>query len=741
MGENETLTPEVLQSIYDVMKKHVPIVFVTGRGESGLKNFVNLLIDKLKEEYNISSDLLKNIIGVSNNGNFLFYTSGQDESKYLDVFHNLIDEESLQKLWEFNNDIINEDSEKIKENYITYSYCKSLNNKLTGIRIIVTDEKKLEEIEKYVKDRILTEKYKEFLKYDIGKFKGNIIIQIGTSTKGNAIEEVEKFLGIPKDSILRIGSSGQANGSDYEMLQSSQGFSINKYSQYKEGCFPIFDDEGNLLKGVDAIQFLLKKLNIFPTVCLEKPNKKRYVRQLAIAEKNINAGRSESFNRFNEIFNENFGVTGGFNDVFDKKSGGLFFKDWEWELLSSDNKLKELFEIKDNGKYKYMIDTDEGKLLRGSDTYYYFLTNKGKGKNITQRQIFEWWKNNSIFIKEIIYILKDYKITSPEDKRLLLAVLDNIKNISLMMLNTEIVCNFSNENILLPFDIYLENKDIKDWYNICESIYGIMGKLCFQNKAEEYQVEELNKVLNRMAEKYKDGVLEVLSRKDESLNQKCFRSYREIDNYIENYITMNLVIQKGLKMNPSYFDKGVNFTGIAYGGLELPFLAKDILKGEAYTSTILLKGKYKDRHMSSLQTNTENRLSILGNMPFNEGVNILTDDNVLTGKTLQMALDILFSEGINIDSTVIVRYPSLNRVNQMFFEGHGAIDTTKFFTFIKGLIFPSPYSKIKASETESYLDELGIFNKSRDRILRYLYKNGRYTKDSEVGQLDIDREL
>jgi len=27
---------------------------------------------------------------------------------------------------------------------------------------------------------------------------------------------------------------------------------------------------------------------------------------------------------------------------------------------------------------------------------------------------------------------------------------------------------------------------------------------------------------------------------------------------------------------------------------------------------------------------------------------------------------------------------------------------------------------------------LGIFNKSRDRILRYLYKNGRYAPNSEV---------
>lgn len=162
LDENETISEEILQSIYDVIKKHVPVVFVTGRGESGLKNFATTLIDSLKEKYNISSDLLKNIIGVSNNGNFLFYTSGRDEEKYLDVFYNITHEKSLQKLAEFNSDILDEKNERITENYITYSYCKSLNNMLTSIRIIITDEKQLEPIEEYVKNKIGGEKYKEF---------------------------------------------------------------------------------------------------------------------------------------------------------------------------------------------------------------------------------------------------------------------------------------------------------------------------------------------------------------------------------------------------------------------------------------------------------------------------------------------------------------------------------------------------------------------------------------------------
>ena len=72
----------------------------------------------------------------------------------------------------------------------------------------------------------------------------------------------------------------------------------------------------------------------------------------------------------------------------------------------------------------------------------------------------------------------------------------------------------------------------------------------------------------------------------------------------------------------------------------------------------------------------------------------------------------------------------------MFSKNRGAIDTSKFTTYIKGLIFPSPYSKVKNGE--EYLDELGIFNKSRDRILRYLYKNGKYSKNSEADKIVND---
>lgn len=94
----------------------------------------------------------------------------------------------------------------------------------------------------------------------------------------------------------------------------------------------------------------------------------------------------------------------------------------------------------------------------------------------------------------------------------------------------------------------------------------------------------------------------------------------------------------------------------------------------------------------------------------------------------------MFTNNIPVQNITIVRYPSINRVNQMVLEDY-AVDTSKFFNYIQGLVFTSPYTKLKDIRNDPYLDELGIFNKDRRRLLEYLYKNGRYTENSEVADI------
>lgn len=117
---------------------------------------------------------------------------------------------------------------------------------------------------------------------------------------------------------------------------------------------------------------------------------------------------------------------------------------------------------------------------------------------------------------------------------------------------------------------------------------------------------------------------------------------------------------------------------------------------------------------------------------FNNKNFVLLDDNILTGKTMQLAVNCLYDENINVKKINIVRYPSINRVDQMFLENHGAVDYNLFFDYITGLCFHSPYSWRDENKNDLYLDSLGVFDLNRKKILECIIKNHDYKKYSEV---------
>ena len=537
--------------------------------------------------------------------------------------------------------------------------------------------------------------------YTASKFKQKNIFQIAATNKGDAIKTVEKFLGIPENSMLRIGDQGNQLGSDFSMLDCEQGYSVDICSPNIDNCYLICDNDGKLLKGIEATKFILGHAKIFPTVCLKKPDKERYTRQLALSERGINLGKKAIINKYNNIINEVFDISNGFEDIFDKKSGAIVFDDWQWELIDDKNELKQLFSQKKDNGFRYILDTDTSKLLRGSDTYYYFLANKVE-KAPDTKLIMAWYMNYMEFFKEAYSIMKDYKIKNlPDDLKLMLGLLDNMRNVALINLNASIISEYpESKSILLSFDTYMKNDEIKGWFDICNSIYDQMENMCFSKEKTDNYSAQISEILNKMMEKYPQIVSKVISKEDLELNKRCFRTYREIDNFMENFITMNLTIGKLETENKNFLDKEVNFSGMVYGGLELPLLARNILlkqQCDVDTSAILIKKSgYNQLHSDDFfEDLIKQDLSIVGSRKYGQGFNVVSDDNVLTGATLQAALELLFSSNIYVNNLAVVRYPSINRIEHMFAKDRGAIDTTKFTTYIKGLIFPSPYSKIK----------------------------------------------
>ena len=466
-----------------------------------------------------------------------------------------------------------------------------------------------------------------------------------------------------------------------------------------------------------------------PQVVLHNIDRANYIKSLAEAERQISAykgiARLGISNRMKQIFN----IDGDCFQIFDKRAGGILFKDWEWELIENGNPLKQLFETRTDASYSYCLETDEGRMLRGSGTYYYFLTNKGKSQKVDNNMVHEWTKNYGLFIENSIEALMHIKTLDCQTRRMLIGILDNIRNVALIMLNANIVENSANQNIIIELSKQQYNKNISKWANLCELITKYMKILCFSENIDDC-VEEIQQTLNQVNNNLFDDVKRMTNESSINLD-KSFRSYREIDNYIENYIAIYYAIEKIKEKNPSVLARQINFMGATYGGLELPFIANEILENEILLSTIVLQSKYKDRKAEDYLSQVA---KVQGQHNFDKTFNILGDDNVLTGKTLQSMINLLFSTNIAVDNIAIVRYPSLNRVPQMIIED-SAIDVSKFFEYIQGLVFTSPYTKMGSNSNDQYLDALGIFNKDRRRLLEYLYKNGRYDENSEVAEI------
>lgn len=568
--QNDKISDSMADSLYYILRRHVPIIFITGRGENGLKNFVFSTISKLQDTYGDRYDLYKDIIGVSNDGAFLFYSSGDVNCGYLDKCECLIDVLKINKLNQVKEEFENDG--KIGEGSISFSFCPSFGNALASVRIHSIDDSK--EIIEYVYKKAS----QNALEVTSGEYHLRNIVQIAMSNKGKAVEEVESFLGIPTNSILRIADQGDENGNDYTMLDCSQGFTVNTVSKSLNGCFPVFDEHGKRLKNMEATEYLIRHIGIYPTVCLEKPNREKYIVQLSEAERLIFYERSPFISRYNQLFSKNFSNAYGFEDVFDAKSGAITFKDWEWQKIDASNELKELFYTNDRGKLKYSLDTDYGKILRGCDTYYYFLANKGKGRDVSDENIYEWLTNNISFMNKASQILLNYRISNSDDAKLVLGVLDNIRNVNLMMLNASIIKNFSSDNILMSFDRYLENPEINAWYNLSNKTCGLMKRICLNVGDREDVVNEIQLVLKNFLPLYQETVLDIMNRKNDKLNKACFRSYREIDNFIENYITVDYATQKMQLSHADLEDKDVNFIGIAYGRIRITDFSKEYIK-------------------------------------------------------------------------------------------------------------------------------------------------------------------
>jgi len=502
---------------------------------------------------------------------------------------------------------------------------------------------------------------------------------------------------------------------------------LNKENKYyvnvniKEGKLYVDDVE------YQNIEEIIKNFNILTKLYIDNIDIDVYKKKLIDLEIKKNKQKHKIFNKYNRIFNKNFNVYEGINSIYEWYTGAVFFKDYEWENIEN-NPIKKVFEINYNNSYQYILPIDDGVLLRGANIYYYFSTDISRFEKPTKTQINKWFNNCELFINEILKALDGYNIENNNDVRLILGIIDNIRNIVLLLLNTELLSLNKEKDFI--YSLNANYKNINNYIELINQYQNIILDMCLIRPLVKDYVLETTLILEKTKEYLIKTNKKIQKINDGYILSKCFNPLREIDNYFENYIVCEHSLKEIKKNYPQI--KEVNLIGILYGGMELPLIMKktDILK--VNISFIFQNcGMYLDRQKKEKNIVNKNLIEI-GSLNKNEKT-FLVDDNMMSGITIQFIYNQLMLNECIVDGAIILRHPNINRLPQLI-HFDTALNINIVDKIIFGMVTDTPYTKIKLNSNYNnmFVNELNIFSVMTEIFLKALYCNNSFIKDSQV---------
>mgnify|MGYP003367675444 FL=1 len=564
--DNSTkIDSRVLPMLANMLKKHIPVVFITGRGETGLSDLLKDILYDLKSKYGVTEKQLQKMYALTNDGARIFMTSNGSKQLF-NINEYISSKEELIKLDELNKKIITLLDSAILKGHCKITYSVDSNtNAILNIRLIILNNN-LELGSQIIQiiNSLIRDLNNSNLNLTIGMHNGKQVLQIGTATKDKAIQVAERIIGIPQNSMLRIGDCGDQFGNDYSMLNYPQGFSVDKTSGAVDKCFPVIEN-GKIITGINGTLALLKKAKLLPTICLEHAIESEYAREYAKTEKKMTQGKNHKIIYFNDLINNKFQTVDGIASLFDSSSGSIKIPMYEWITISDNNPLKQLYLTCNDSSLHYSMYDNENILLRGSGIYYYFLSQRIHDENTreditTKEMVYEWLNNNMEFLsKSLIAINNTLDINDLNNTKMILGVIDNIRNYLLILLNQQIVNNQIEKNIMVNFETLTKDSLIYKLYNGLISAENLMKNISFN---ENYKINsiDLEKLIKDTILITNEFRVEFIKQSEKENYSKDFRAYREIDNFAENFITCSLTLQK----DSNIFNKGI--CGLCYGG-------------------------------------------------------------------------------------------------------------------------------------------------------------------------------
>ncbi len=570
-------------------------------------------------------------------------------------------------------------------------------------------------------------------------------INITAITKNEGLEVLARELGLEPEEVLRIGDQGGPGGNDADLLDSVVGFSVGETSAAPGRCHPVVTESGDVLTGAQATGVLVAGVTLSPPIKRTAATvDDETIRRFGLVEQRARAGAAAALEQLSSQMNRSFaalvGDGGGLagppslamSDVFDPLSGAVRLRDYEIDTLLREmptgHPAREMFGF--DGVFNlppsrpFLMASDSGVLLRGG--YYY----SGLVQERSAERVRTFLETTQSLLAEGIEVINVLAHEPPSLARLkvVLGIADHARNALLQTSYIAWKAASSEDDFVLlgpiveaavehlrsHLRLIFENEDL--W----ESALGAYAA-------------DLGVVQDTVA-----GLLSgPLAHVNELDFAKALVRERECDHFAINVAAMRLGLDghRGRMALP----RGAHIVcyGLPYGGIELPLLAHVLGDGLdlAVSAGFLHASTYEDEvlgdHLRRSRTRTLDELRERPLMwrlgeSFDDETVLLADDNTTTAVTLQYAIDVLAADGTDAAGAIMVQYPTTNRREHMRLPGHGCIEPDTLLGFVRGLIQPTPYTRLlRAGEGEDkYRDRQGVFNKSKKRIENLLAKAG-----------------
>lgn len=426
----------------------------------------------------------------------------------------------------------------------------------------------------------------------------------------------------------------------------------------------------------------------------------------------------------------------GIEDIYDKVTGGIYLYDIDTILLNESEKQHPIFKIFDiqciENHRLYTCNLNDKVILRGPNNYYYGYCYLGD-LDVENEQIIKTLEEGRNFILKSQKELnrKKFYYNNALDLKCVLAVLDVIRNSVI----TNLFFLLMKENEINDIYIYENgtNTLANELYKLLEKVELKFIDIILDQKQE--LINNVNEIILDFLFLQQNLINEIKENKQNYNNDLYirYRKAREADNVIENIICLQYAIKSIEKVKFKQLNEKIYVLGLNYGSIELAIIANILLDRNGINTTV---GNIMKKFRKVYVESTNNQDNIVNLNIENNSSYILIDENVMTGKTLQNAGKYLSENNMKLLDIISIKYPTIERIKNLTdinIDGY-----MKLLNSIKGMLFATNYSKLceyRENFIFPYMDLLGTFDLQKYEILKNLYKNGKYIKNSAVARV------